>query len=413
MNKKLIAVAVAGVFAAPAAFAQSSVTISGQIKGGFEQLKLSGAAAGVNRGNTSQTGVVDDSSALVFSVTEDLGGGLSAVVRLDMRIKPDDGGGSASIAGAATGAYNPGNLISGNSHMGLLSKQWGRIVFGRQDLHYFNTESNITDKASLRASTTSLLSYIGGASIANATRTTNVVHYLSPNWSGFTFILAYSSNPFNTEADIGGATVATANSVRKGSAWNFNPNFAAANWQIGYSYWDSKPDNLGPLQGQVNAAIPGTAAAAGPVNQRGDRLYGSYVFPFGLKIGLAYDNTKFKSVATGAQTAKRDAWSLPVSYNWGNHTVHVNYTKAGDEKVAAGQQGADMWALAYSYDLSKRTSLALTYAQIKNKNPDGLGVGGGTYNLFTSTSLGLGGSAGALTPGEDPKMFGVTMRHAF
>src|SRR6478735_7228622 len=101
MNKKLIAVAVAGVFAAPAAFAQSSVTISGQIKGGFESLKISGAASGVGRANNSQTGVVDDSSALVFSVTEDLGGGLAAVVRLDMRIKPDDGGGSASVAGGA------------------------------------------------------------------------------------------------------------------------------------------------------------------------------------------------------------------------------------------------------------------------------------------------------------------------
>src|SRR6185436_19607053 len=178
MNKKLIAVAVAGVFAAPAAFAQSSVTISGQIKGGFEQLKLSNQSGATARGNTSQTGVVDDSSALVFSVVEDLGGGLSAVVRLDMRIKPDDGGGSVSAAGAATGAYNPGNIISGNSHFGLLSKQWGRIVFGRQDLHYFNTESNITDKGSLRASNTSLLSYIGSSSIANATRTTNVVHYL-------------------------------------------------------------------------------------------------------------------------------------------------------------------------------------------------------------------------------------------
>jgi predicted porin len=404
MNKKLIAVAVAGVFAAPAAFAQSSVTISGQIKGGFEQLKLSDQVT--TRGTTSQTGVVDDSSALVFSVVEDLGGGLSAVVRLDMRIKPDDGGGSASIAGAATGAYNPGNIISGNSHFGLLSKQWGRIVFGRQDLHYFNTESNITDKGSLRASNTSLLSYIGSSSIANATRTTNVVHYLSPNWSGFTFIAAYSSNPFNTESDIGGTTATTANTTRKGSAWNFNPNFAAANWQVGYSYWRAKPDAAGGLIGQVNASLGSTGAAAAPVNQRGDRLYGSYVFPFGLKIGLAWDKTKFTSTTGAGDLARRDAWSLPVSYNWGNHTVHVNYSSAGDDKVAAGDQKAQMWAFAYSYDLSKRTSLALTYAQIKNKS-------GATYNLFTSTSLGLGGSAGNMTAGEDPKMFGVTMRHAF
>ena len=41
MNKKLVAVAVAGLFAAPAvALAQSSVTISGVLKGGFENLKL-------------------------------------------------------------------------------------------------------------------------------------------------------------------------------------------------------------------------------------------------------------------------------------------------------------------------------------------------------------------------------------
>jgi predicted porin len=405
MNKKLIAVAVAGVFAAPAAFAQSSVTISGQIKGGFESLKLSGATAGRANG-TSQTGVVDDSSALVFSVTEDLGGGLSAVVRLDMRIKPDDAGSVNTTAGLAGGAYAPGNIVSGNSHFGLLSKQWGRIVFGRQDLHYFNTESNITDKGSLRASTTSLLSYIGGSSIANATRTQNVVHYLSPNWSGFTFILAYSSNPFSQETDIGSG-------IRKGSAWNFNPNFAAANWQVGYSYWDAKPDGAAAANNIVIAAVNGLAGTAGALasstaatNQRGDRLYGSYVFPFGLKVGLAWDSTKFKNSATGAQTAKRDAWSLPVSYNWGNHTVHANYTKAGDEKVAAGEQGAEMWAFAYSYDLSKRTSLALTYAQIKNKS-------GGTYNLFTSSSLGLGNTAGAILAGEDPKMFGLTMRHAF
>ena len=101
MNKKLIAAAVAGLFAAPtAALAQSSVTISGQIKGGFESLKLSNQVT--SRGNNSQTGVVDDSSALVFSVREDLGGGMAAIVRLDMRIKPDDGGGSASV-GASSG----------------------------------------------------------------------------------------------------------------------------------------------------------------------------------------------------------------------------------------------------------------------------------------------------------------------
>ena len=397
MNKKLIAVAVAGLFAAPtAALAQSSVTISGQIKGGFEGLKLSnGGAARI--GNTSQTGVVDDSSALVFSVREDLGGDLAAVVRLDMRIKPDDGGGVNSAAGLIAGAYNPGNVISGNSHIGLQSKQWGRIVIGRQDLHYFNTESNITDKGSLRASTTSLLSYIGGTAIAGATRTSNVVHYLSPNWGGFTVIGAYSSNPGAQEADIG-------TTARKGRAWNFNPNYAAANWQVGYSYWHSKPDAAVSTPAQVGGGS--VIAVAAPVDQRGDRAYGSYVFPFGLKIGAAWDKSRFRSTVGAGDIARRSTWSLPVSYAWGNHTVHLNYTAAGDDKVAAGDQKATMWAAAYSYDLSKRTSVAVTYARINNHS-------GATYNFFTSTSLGLGGSAGAIQAGEDPRMYGVTMRHAF
>jgi predicted porin len=377
MNKKLIAVAVAGMFAAPtAALAQSSVTISGLLKGGYESLKIGNYSA-TRAGNNSQNGVVDDSSRIVFNIVEDLGGGLQAIGQLDMRVKPDD------LQGAAT--TNPSNIVSGNSHFGLRSKDWGRIIIGRQDLHYFNTESNITDKGSLRASSVSLLAYIGPTAIAGATRTQNVVHYTTPNWGGFTAIVAYSSNPGATESDI-------ASGIRKGYAWNINPNFAAANWQIGYSYWQSRPDGAG--------------AGAAAINQRGDRLYGSYVFPFGLKIGLAWDKSKLKSSAGGGDLNRRDAWSLPVSYAWGNHTVHVNYSKAGDDKAVAGDQKADMWALAYSYDLSKRTSAAVTYAQIKNKS-------GATYNLFTSGSLGLGASAGNMLPGEDPKMFGVTLRHAF
>jgi predicted porin len=308
---------------------------------------------------------------------EDLGGGLQAIGQYDLRIRPDDG--ISAIA----------NVNSGNSHVGLRSKDWGRIFFGHQDLHYFNTETNIADKASLRSSSISLLSYVGAGAaagaIANATRTQNVVHYTTPNWGGFTLIAAYSSNPFAADADIGSTT-------RKGSAWNLNPNFAAANWQIGYSYWDAKPD------AQV---VP----AGGPVDkERGDRLYGSYVFAFGLKLGAAFDKAK-RTAPGGLEINKRDAWSLPVSYAWGNHTVHAHYSEAKDDKATANlNDSAKMYALAYTYDLSKRTSVALTYAQIKNN-------ANGTYNFFTNVGLGAGGVA--VQAGEDPKMYGLTMRHAF
>ena len=360
MNKKLIAVAVAGVLAAPAAFAQSSVTISGFFKGGFEQTKLSNSA----RNPSGSWSVVDDSSRIIFNVVEDLGGGLQAIGQYDMRLSIDQG-----------------NLVgTGNDHVGLRSKEWGRVFFGRQDLHYFNRESDLTVKGSLRADSISLLAYAGGGgtAIAGATRTANVIHYTTPNWGGFTGIAAYSSS------GGGGADADIASGVRKGSAWHFNPNFAGPNFQVGYSYWSSKPD--GALAGE----------------QRGDRLYGSYTWS-GFKFGLAWDKSRIKTGGLG-DTSRRTAWSIPVGYTWGSHSINAHFDKAGDDKVMAGNQGANMFAVAYAYDLSKRTSAALTYARINNK-------AGGTYNLFTG--VGLGGQVVTTVAGEDPRMLGVTLRHAF
>ena len=59
MNKKLIAVAVAGLFVAPAAaLAQSSVTISGVLKASFGDYSLGGRAAG-STGKSSESEVKD------------------------------------------------------------------------------------------------------------------------------------------------------------------------------------------------------------------------------------------------------------------------------------------------------------------------------------------------------------------
>jgi predicted porin len=407
MNKKIAAVAVAGLFAAPAvALAQSSVTISGTIKTSFENMKVSNYTSGVAGGRTvssgkdSSYGLADDSSRIIFNVREDLGGGLSAIAQLDARFTPDMGTISAA----------------GNTHVGLQSKSWGTIIFGRQDLHYFNTSGDISGKNSLRADSISLLSYVGaigasgttvngGTGIAGATRTNNVVRYLTPNWGGFTGIIAYSSSPIGQDADIGNPA---ANSIRRGNAWNLNPNYAASNWQVGYSFWKSKPDF-----GTGAAAIT-TAAAAAAADQTGHRLYGHYVFGFGLKVGLAWDSTKLEGnngASDGVTLSKRTVWSIPMQYSFmGKHQITGHYTWArkdtGDIADAFGNADtkANMWALGYSYELSKRTSLGVTYARINNKANAG-------YQLFTSQSLGI--PTGGTMAGEDPRIFGTTIRHAF
>jgi len=201
MNKKLLVVAVAGALAPPGvALAQSSVTISGIFKASLENLRIGSptvgasttaapgsAAAGGRTGlNTTENRIADDSSRILFNVVEDLGGGLQAIGQADLRMP-----------------MASGNLVamSGNTHVGLRSSSLGRIFVGRQDLHYGNTESDMSVLAGdLRADAVSIISYTGGGgvAIAGATRTPNVIHYTTPNFSGFTAIVAYSTGPLAT-----------------------------------------------------------------------------------------------------------------------------------------------------------------------------------------------------------------------
>jgi predicted porin len=401
MNKKLVAVAVAGLFAAPvAALAQSSVTISGLLKGGVEDLKyrnFGGGVVGGRNGSSSNYGIVDDSSRIIFNVVEDLGGGMQAVGQLDARWAPDTG----ALGG------------TGNSHIGLQNRNsWGRIIFGRQDVHYFNRESDLTNKNSLRADSISLLAYAGaygavgstpngGTAIANATRTPNILHYTSPNWSGFTVTAAWSSASGAPAAAGSPASVGLASAndadltgTHRGNAWTINPNYAASNWQVGYSYWKQKTES----------------SVATANDQRSDRAYGSYTFNLGgggLKVGLVFDYSKLTAVGGGATTSKRDVWSIPIGYHWGNHNIDGHYTWAQRDKATAANgldTKATMFAIGYAYDLSKRTSVGVTYAQINNHTNAG-------YSFFTNGSLGLG-NAGVMA-GEDPRMWGLTMRHQF
>ena len=401
MKKKLLTVAVAGALATPGlALAQSSVTISGIFKVSLENLRIGSPNAPRAGLNTTENRMADDFSRILFNVVEDLGGGLQAIGQADLRMP---------IAS--------GNFIAmnGNTHVGLRSASLGRVILGRQDVHYVNTGSDLSVLAGdLRADSTSLLAFMAnGVAIANASRTPNIIHYTTPNFGGFTAIVAYSTGPTgsatgqpnvsNVGAPVGlGATAAQqsdlASGIRKGNAININPNYAAANWQIGYSYWNMKPDG-----GQSLAA----GAATGQLDQRSNKLYGSFKIA-GFKIGLAWDKSKLtgnSGATAGVVTNERSAWSLPISYIMGSNGFHFHYTKARDDTRTVAQDGAKMVALSYQYTLSKRTSVGLTYAKITNDV-------GAAYNFFTSTSLG-NSTGSAITAGEDPRLFASTIRHAF
>jgi len=394
MNKKLLAVAVASVLAAPAT-ALAQVTISGIFKVGIEQVKLGNANAA--RGQSSQISVIDNSSRIIFGVTEDLGGGLAAIAQVDMRFQPDGGGGPAA---------------SGNTWVGLRSSNMGSFTLGRHDLHYGKQPDDIAAKAgALHAAAVSLMDHAAGGAVpvAITSRTANAIRWDSPNWGGFTLTAAYSTAPFGSEGDM------TPGATRKGNATNFNPAFTASNWQIGASVWNAKNEggSVAALTGPQLAAFGGIPAvlAAGTISvpleyeEKANVLYGYYRLG-GWKFGFALNNSELSLASV--VISDRKAWTLPVSYTTGAHNFYAHYTKADkdDAALAAGlDSGAKMMAFAYVYDLSKRTSVGVTYAKIDNGAD-------AAYTFFTSA--GALGSADTLPfDGEDPQLIQFTLRHAF
>lgn len=375
MKKSLVALA---AFAAVSAFAQSSVTLSGNIKGGVAQTKYSGGAAPAVNGNGLS--VADGSSRFIIGGTEDLGGGLKAVFQIDTRFRVDDNG--------AAPTSSP--LASGNTFVGL-SGGLGMIQIGKMDTHYcLGTDQHGARATALQASSCGILGFVNGSSnatdaIANASRSVNVIRYTTPNFSGFQGQFNYSTNFQGAEGAPGDAG--------KGRAMALGLNYGNGPLKAGVSFWDAKSESR----------IAGAA--------RGDQEAGTAFIDwnFGVAtVGLTYDSSAIDRGVIGAAPAetRRRAYSIPVTVPLGAGTFLFTYTKAREAKLngaTVANSGASMFSVGYDYALSKRTSLGVSYAKLNNKSAAG-------YALYTQGSLN-GTPNNAV--GQDASQLYLGVRHAF
>ena len=355
MQKKLIALAVAGLVSG-GAFAQSNVTISGGIFMGYDSNKTSGGTATAGFGTVNR--VTDHSSNLNINGSEDLGGGMKAVFQIDTRFGLD------SIGGTWAG---------GNSHVGL-SGNWGRVVAGKQDLHYNELAGGL---GAMRVrSLQSLLGHgimseVNGVAITPRTRSNNVVMYNSPNMSGFTVQLAGSTAAF-AAAEGGQAADGS-----KGSAWNLTAKYANGPINAGYSYWQNNEEGGN-----------GATAAVAASDQRSNRIWARYTLPMGLALGLGWDSSKYDNdVTANTNWVKRNAWQATGQYTMGANAFYLQYAKAGKTSGAGAADdgsGAKAWMLGYDYALSKRTNVGISYTEVKNDSTNG------TYDFFATPTATVG-----------------------
>lgn len=449
MNRKVLVAAVAAAFVAPAAFAQSSVTVGGTINILWDNVRASGntggdVQGGVNNALKSADRVRDGfGSNIRFTVIEDLGGGNSAFVQVESSVvvNSDQRADLIGNAGAGLGANGGTTAIWGNRNtgIGIRSKTAGRFLIGVWDVQYH--EHYAVDAAWIpgnSAWSTLSLTNSTGSGLASLTgafggRLSNVIRWDSPVWSGFSLSVSYARPSDGVVPNLPGAAAGDIRDGKKNRNWAFTPRYESGGLSVVYSYMQDK-DAVNVVTGLtiagaglvVNGVAQVTAGSTSAWKITSNRLGARYKFANGLGIGAIWDSGKISNtnnVAANSISVKRTVWAFPLTYDTGNHHLMATWARARDWRgqiagaglsavsttaiggSAAGSfnfgsdTGANFFSLGYMYNLSQRTNISVGYARTRN---DALV----RYDMFANAS-------GNASVGADPRSLSFGLRHTF
>jgi predicted porin len=410
MNKKLLALAVAGAFVAPAAMAQSNVTIGGQMHFSLDSLRGKNAA---DTDLTSKTNVSSNSSHIYFKGTEDLGNGLSAFWQIQTYFSA---GGTGNSDAAFGGTFD--GVSSGNTYVGLEGKSWGKVLLGKHEsplkllsrkVDLFNNQLGDSRNLVANASGAGLANTAGGPAIYSSfgwdLRPNNVIAYGTPNFNGFSALVAYVSNA-GAGAAVNSPSVSwTANAV---DAWSANATYENGPIFVGLGYerHSNSKYSTDPFD---NAPDEKAWRLAAGYNFGDFKVVGLYQRESSLCV---VDPNPLPTALCQATDAKRTTWGLGGAYKLGANTIKLQYYKAGDLSNSGlaheSQTGANMWALGVDHALSKRTTVYAVYARTNNDR----------YAAYSAFGGGHGDNPGSVTPtatrdSKDPSGFSLGVIHSF
>ncbi|MDR0770359.1 MAG: porin [Burkholderiales bacterium] len=333
MKKKLVAIAVAGLLAAPLVQAQTAnVTIYGRIN---MDLDFISSSQDSSLGKVQR--VSSNASRIGFRGTESLGGGLNAIFQIESQFQGD---------GVYAAGGKPGLLGSRDTWLGLQGG-WGAVKIGHM-LTPYDAIQPIFGNAPNGGPVTILSTggLWGQWNMSNANggfgqRLENAVRYDSPKVAGFQGMLQYSTKE------------AASNNGWNGGLGLFYDN---AGLQVAFAYETN----------QEYRAV-----------DRNDNAYTlAAAYKFGaFRPAAVYEYLEYE-VANGK--LKRHMYGASLTMDLGPGKLYGALLFADKGKGAAGgaigniregkDTGATMYNLSYTYDLSKRTSVYAGYVYIDNKD---------------------------------------------
>lgn len=367
MQKKLIALAVAAAAAAPA-FAQSNVTIYGLVDMGVAY-RSDNVVNGVGSKTSIDSGIANG-NRLGFRGTEDLGNGLKAGFVLEQGFFVDQG------TGRGDGAMSRQSYLS-------LAGGFGTVLAGR--VYAFQDSL----KFAIDPFGNGTVGQVGNV-YAGEVRLNNTVAYVSPDFSGFSVKLAYSTEIGDNQSGGSGAFMGSGlgttneNTANAGDVTVFaiNPMYVNGPLTLGLNYHVAEAQDV-PAASARELTNYDLAAA----------------YDFGVvKVSALFGNRTID--AAGVEVNDRDQWMIGLTAPVGaNGKVLASWTEAEDDRLGGAE--ARQWALGYTHALSKRTGLYAVYADIKNDD----GSAGQT----------LGATVGDASNGGEgyQEGFQVGLRHSF
>ena len=389
MKKSLIAAAMVGAFAAPAAMAD--VTISGAINLGIEVVKSSDDKQGLGIPSLTRNQLNANYSNINIASSDDIGNGNKIIFNYQLVVDP------STFA----------NPVNRNSYLGIAGG-WGAFKMGSNENVYERHmyQADPLDGAVGPGGNLMILGTPGAGTAFEVSqapclvtgcvgfyrRTDHTIWYESPNFSGFTFEVDYTLSAYKTT--IGGVTV-DPKVLSAGVKWQ--PEGAPF-------YVDFAIEQHDDMFGTVK--IAGATTATGSSD---DAMQIGAGWTFGdLSLHVRYEMLSYETDGTSAgdvNKVERDAewvglkWALPSGYVGAEIGIANDY----DCEITAGScsapdTGAKMYGIGYFHNLSKQSQLQFIYARTDND-------AAGTY---THAAAPNGGA-----PGSDHDVFHIGIKHTF